>query len=83
MGETTRHVINRVNEHLQKDAMSNIFKHLQDSRAFNEVCNKDCFSVIDRTTTESQLKMKEAIHIKWIRTKLNKQVRHYTLSLIV
>ena len=83
VGETTRHFITRINEHLQKDAKSNIFKHLQESRACNSVCNKDCFSVIDRATTEYQLKMKEAMHIKWIRPKLNKQVKHYTLSLIV
>ena len=66
-----------------KDAKSNIFKHLQESRACNSVCNKDCFSIIDRATTEYQLKMKEAMHIKWIRPKLNKQVKHYILSSIV
>ena len=47
------------------------------------VCNKDCFSVIDRATTAYQFKMKEAMHIKSIRPKFNKQVKHYTLSLIV
>ena len=47
------------------------------------VCAIRIVSVIDRATTEYQLKMKEAIHIKWIRPKLNKQVKHYTLSLIV
>ena len=81
VGETTRHFFTRINEHL-KDANSNIFKHLQKSRACNSVCNKDCFSVIDRATTEYQLKIKEAMHIKWIRPKLNTQVKHYTLSLI-
>ena len=81
--ETTRHFIIRINEHLQKDAKSSIFKHLQESRACNCVCNKNCFSVIDRTTTEYQLKMKEAMHIKWIRPKLYKQVKHFTVSLIV
>ena len=78
VGETTRHFITRINEHLQKDAKSNIFKHLWESRVCNSVCNKDCFSVIDRATTESQSKMKEAMHFKWIRPKLNKQVKHYT-----
>ena len=83
LGETTRQFITRINEHLQKDATSNIFKHLRESRACNSVCNKDCFSVIDRATTEYELKMKEAMHIKWFRPKLNKQVKYYTLSLIV
>ena len=83
VGETTRHFITRISEHLQKDLKSNIFKHLQESRACNSVCNKDCFSVIDRATTEYQLKMKEALHIKLIQQKLNKQIKHYTPSLIV
>ena len=83
MGETARDFITRINEHLQKDAKSNIFQHLQDSRACNSVCNKDYFSVIDRATTEYQLKMKEAMHIEWMRPKLNKEIKHYTLSLIV
>ena len=83
VGETTRHFITIINEHLQKDTKSCIFKHQQESRACISVCNKDCFSVIDQATTEYQLKMKEAMHIKWIRPKLNKQVKHYTLSLIV
>ena len=43
VGETTRHFITRINEHLQKDPKSNIFKHLQESRKCNSVCNKDCF----------------------------------------
>ena len=45
-------------------------------------CKTDRFSVKDRanteTNTEYQLKMKEAMHIKWIEPKLNKQVKHYT-----
>ena len=83
MGETTRDVITRINEHIQKDPKSNNFKHLQESRICNSEWNKDCFSVIDRATTEYQLKMKEAMHIKGIQPKLNKQPKHYTLSLIV
>ena len=62
---------------------TNIFKHLQESRICNSVCNKNCFSVIDRATTGYQLKMKEAMHIKWIQPKSNKQIKHYTLSLIM
>ena len=38
-GEATRHSITRANEHLQKDPESNIFKHLQESRVCNSVCN--------------------------------------------
>ena len=81
VGETTRHFITRINEHLQKDAKSNIFKHQPESRVCNSVCNKDCFSVIDQATTEYQLKMKEAMHIKWIQPKLNKQALYPVISI--
>ena len=55
----------------------NIFKHLQESHMCNSDGNKDCFSVINQAVTEYQLKRKEAMHIKWIQPKLNKQVKHY------
>ena len=80
LGGTKKHFITKINEYLQKDPK---FKHLQESRICNSMCNKDCFSVIDSATTEYQLKMKEAMHIKWIQSKLHKQVKHYTLPLIV
>ena len=41
VSETTRHFITRISEHLQKDAKSNIFKYLQESRACNSVINKN------------------------------------------
>ena len=81
VGKTTSHFINRINEHLQKDPNSNIFKHLQESRACNSLCKKDCFSVIDQATTEYQLKMKEAMYIKWIQPKLNKQALYPVISI--
>ena len=83
VGQTTRHFITRISEHLQKCPKSNIFKRLKESPICNSECNKDCFSVIERAATECQLKMKEAMHIKWIQLKLNKQVKHYTLLLSV
>ena len=41
-----------------------IFKHLQESEIRNSMCNKDCFSVTDQVSTEYQLKITEAMHIK-------------------
>ena len=83
MGETTGHFVTRINKHLQIDPTSGTFKHLQESRICNSVCSKACFSVIDPATAEYQLKMKEALYVKWIQPKLNKQVKYYTLSLTV
>ena len=53
------------------------------ARVCNSVCNKDCFSVIDQGTGQYQLKMKEKTHVKLFQLNLNKQVKHYTLSLKV
>ena len=50
VGETTRHFITRINEHLHKDPKFNMFKHLQESPICNNVCNTDCFPVIHRAT---------------------------------
>ena len=41
-----------------------IFKHLQESQIRNSMCNKDRFSVTDQVSTEYQLKITEAMHIK-------------------
>ena len=83
VGKTWRRFITRINEHLQKDPKYDIFKHLQESRMCNNECNKDCFLVIYGATTEYQLKMKEAMNIKWIQPKLNKRAQNFTLSLTV
>ena len=83
VGKTTRHFVTRINKHLQRDPKSDNFKHLQESRVCNSVCNKDCFSVIDQGTGQYQLKMKEKTHVKLFQLNLNKQVKHYTLSLKV
>ena len=53
VGETIGHFITRINDNLQKDPKSNIFKYFLKSWACNNVCNKDCFSVIDRATTKA------------------------------
>ena len=64
-----------------RDLLTIHFSDRVESRICNGECNEDCFSVIGQATTECQLKMKEAMDIKWIRPKLNKQANHYTLSL--
>ena len=38
VGETTRHLITRINKHLQKDPKSNIFKYLQESYMYMYIC---------------------------------------------
>ena len=73
VAETTRHLSREsMNTYTKTLSPTSLNMCLQESHICNSVCNKDCFSVIDQATTEYQLKMKEAICIKWIPPKLNK-----------
>ena len=65
VGETSRHICTHINEHLNMDKASHIFKHLQDSPRCRALCSSECFVVIDQATTRTQLKIKEAVHIHW------------------
>ena len=83
VGETSRHICTRINEHLNTDKASHIFKHLQDSPSCRTLCSSECFVVrIDQATTRTQLKIKEAVHIHWEKPgSLNQQLFHVNLNL--
>ena len=77
IGETTRHLCTRAREHLLSDRSSHAYRHLQSSRA----CNTECFTILDSAASKFQIKIKEALHIKWKNPILNQQLRHLDLSL--
>ena len=83
VGETTRHLVTRTREHLLGDKASHVYKHLKENKACRAVCNKDAFEVLDNAPTDYQLKIKEAIHIKWENPSLNSQVKHLNLKLSI
>ena len=83
VGETKRHLKTRISEHLGNDKNSHILKHLQENASCKQVCNKDCFTIIDNATSSFRLKIKEAIHIKWLKPDLNKQVNHVSMTITV
>ena len=60
IGETTRHLTTRIKEHLETDSKSHIFKHLDTNRKCKELCNAECFEIIDSATSSYRLKLKEA-----------------------
>ena len=82
IGETERHLSTRINEHF-KDKNSHIWKHLNEFPACKEQCTADCFSVLDRSRTKFQLKIKEGLYIKWYSPDLNKQLKHYISVLTI
>ena len=81
IGETNRHFNTRVNEHLFRDKISHIFKHLSASKGCRDKCDISCFKILDHASTYSQLKIKESFHIEQLKPELNKQVVHVKLLL--
>ena len=83
VGETTRHLKIRIKEHLRTDKDSIIFKHLESNINCKKLSNETCFSIIDQAQTEFTLKLKEAMHIEWLKPSLNKQQKHVNVSISV
>ena len=85
IGETTRHLPTRINEHLKSDTSSAIYQHLhrnnRQSRRCKRSCTADCFVVLDHAVTSFQLKIKEGLYISREAPLLNKQVYSYTPNL--
>ena len=61
---------------------SHIFKHLQSSERCRQSFCTDCFEILDSAPTKFQLKLKEAMHIDWVKPSLNQQVQHVNLTLL-
>ena len=66
-----------IREHLKSDKSSHVYKHLHESPQCKSLCSEDCFSILDTADTKYILKIKEALHMSWIKPDLNKQVKHY------
>ena len=73
IGETTCHI-----EHLLSDKSSLVYRHLQSSRACHDSCT---FTILDSAISKFQIKIKEAMHIKWENPTLNQQLKHLEFSL--
>ena len=83
VGETTRHLPTRIHEHFKTDKKSHIYKHLfSNENCFNS-CTNECFSILDYASTKYQLKIKEALYIKWLDPILNKQKKTMKITLCV
>ena len=83
IGETSRHLCTRIDEHIKTDKNSHVYKHLHS----NENCflsfKKECFSILDSANSIFDLKIKEALHINWEKPDLNAQIKHFSLSLLL
>jgi Reverse transcriptase (RNA-dependent DNA polymerase) len=83
IGESSRHLKTRIDEHLGKDKSSHIYKHLQASDDCKRQCSDLCFSVLDEAPTDFQRKLKEAMFIQWLKPNLNAQLNHLALTLSI
>ena len=83
IGETEHHLPTRINEHLVTDKKSHIFKHLLENSACKNLCDENCFTIIDSASSPFRLKLKEALHIAWLKPNLNKQKEHVSIIILV
>ena len=81
VGETCRHFSTRVKEHLTRDKASHIYKHLAASDKCRSLSSPSCFSILSQASTQTELKIKEAIYINSMKPTLNQQVKHVNLKL--
>ena len=81
VGETSRHILTPIREHLRRDRTSYIFQHLQNAEECRRLCSESCFSVFDTAPNRFQLLLKEAAHIRWGNPSLNRQLKHAELTL--
>ena len=63
IGETKCHLPTRINEHLVTDTKSHVFRRLLESPACKNLCDGNCFTIIDSVSSSFRLKPKEALHI--------------------
>ena len=83
IGEATRHLSTRIKEHLEKDKKLHISEHLNENHICKSLGTPDCFKIIDSASSKFRLKPKEAMHITWTKSSLNRQLKHVSISIPV
>ena len=69
--KTCRHFKTRIEEYIEKDSKSHIFKHLHSTSACLDSYNSLSFKIIDKANSKLDLKIEEALHINWRKPNLN------------
>ena len=83
IGERTRHLSTRIEEHLEKDKKPHISKHLDENHHCKNLSTPDCFQIIDSASSNFWLKLKEAMYITWTKPSLNRQLKRVSISITV
>ena len=58
-------------------------KHLLENKTCKTLCGDGCFHVLDYASSPFRLKIKEALHINWLKPDLNKQKEHARITILV
>ena len=80
IGKTCPHFKTRIEEHIQKDSKSHIFKDIHYTATCFDSYNSLCFKIIAKTNSKFDLKTKEALHSNWRKPNLNPQQNHLVLT---
>ena len=83
IGDTTRHLSTRIQEHLEKGKKSHSFTHFINNETCKALTTEICFEIIESVSTPYSLKLKEAMHIIWKRPSLNIQQKHVSFCITV
>ena len=67
----------------KKTKKPNIYKHLHNNEEFFSSFNPDCFSILDYTPTQFQIKIKEGMYINSEKPNLNKSLNHLATTLSI
>ena len=70
-------------EHLVTDRKSHIMKHLLQNKSCKNLHDESCFQVINYASSPFRLKVKEALHINWLKPDLNKQKEDVNITISV
>ena len=81
IGETKCHLPTRIKEHLQTDTKSHILQHLNGNRNCRDLFDDSCIIIFDPASSSFRLKLKEALHITWLKTVLNKQKNDVSITI--
>ena len=74
IGETKRHLLTRIKDHLQTDTKSHILHHLNENPNCRDLSDDSSFILIDHPSSSFKLKLKEALHITWLKPVLNRRI---------
>ena len=82
IGKTKRHLATRVKEHSNSNSQSAVYAHVSSC----EECQSDysrCFQRIDSGRNDIEVTIKEALHIKFSKPKLNRQLYNSGSSFVL